>query len=145
MASLYFAYGTNMSPTQMASRCPGASLVDRAVLRRHRFIFNAHGYGTVVPDASADVHGVVWSIEPGDEQALDEYEAVAEGLYRKERRMVEVSEGERRRTVDGLIYVASDSTQGVALIEHLQQILIGAEQHRLPDGYIRELRRWHPA
>jgi gamma-glutamylcyclotransferase (GGCT)/AIG2-like uncharacterized protein YtfP len=143
MPDAYFAYGTNMSRAPMASRCPGASVVDRAVLRRHRFIFNARGYGTVVPDASADVHGVLWTIDLSDERALDEYEAVAAGLYRKERRTVAVSEGERR-AVDALIYIASDSRPGVPLIGHLQQILSGAEAHCLPEPYITELRSWHP-
>lgn len=144
MAESYFAYGTNMCRAPMASRCPGAAVVALAVLRGHRFIFNARGYGTVVPDASADVHGVLWTIEPGDERALDQYEAVAEGLYRKERRTVAVSEGERQRTVDALVYVATDSRQGVPLIGHLEQILVGAAALGLPEPYITELKSWRP-
>ena len=33
---LYFAYGSNMNPSRMAKRCPGAIALGGAVLLNHR-------------------------------------------------------------------------------------------------------------
>ncbi|MGH7700028.1 MAG: gamma-glutamylcyclotransferase family protein [Gemmatimonadales bacterium] len=137
MADRYFAYGSNMSRAQMAVRCPGAAVVDRAVLGGHRFVINRRGVATVVPDAAAAVHGVLWTIGPEDERALDRYEGVAEGLYRRERCRVTAG----GRPVDALVYVAAEVAAGVPRAGYLELIVQAAEAHGLPAEYVRELGR----
>ena len=46
---LYFAFGSNLSSTQMRSRCPGAAAVGLAFLPGYDFIINERGFANVVP------------------------------------------------------------------------------------------------
>lgn len=134
-----------MSHAQMAYRCPSAGLVRPAVLRRHRFTIAEHGFGTVVPEATAEVYGVLWMVTAEDEQALDRYEGVGEGLYRRERRRVHVTLGGATGSsdpVDALVYVSARAEPGRPRRGYLAQVIAGAEAHALPDGYVAELRRW---
>lgn len=45
---LYFAFGSNLSSTQMRSRCPGAEAVGLAFLPGYDFIINERGFANVV-------------------------------------------------------------------------------------------------
>jgi len=50
--ALYFAYGSNMWRHQMAvQRCPGAEFSGVGLLRGWRFLINARGVATIVPEA----------------------------------------------------------------------------------------------
>ena len=80
---LTFAYGSNMDADAMTRRCPSARLLGRAYLPRHRFDLLPDGYATVVRDPAATAFGVLWELSFGDFAALDRYEAVAQGAYRK--------------------------------------------------------------
>jgi hypothetical protein len=142
MATAYFAYGTNMSRAQMAYRCPGAGLVQAAVLRDHRFLIASHGFGTVTPERTAEVHGVLWLVTAEDERALDRYEGVNEGLYQRDRRRVLVRLGGAGDAVEALLYVAPAVQRARPRIGYLQQVIAGALAQGLPDGYVAELRRW---
>ncbi|KXH65240.1 AIG2 family protein [Colletotrichum nymphaeae SA-01] len=95
---LYFAYGSNLSPTQMSLRCPASTPLGLAHLPDHTFIINARRYANVVPNgpvnpahsaaaatttdpvsgpASAPgVYGVLYALPPQDEATLDRCEGV---------------------------------------------------------------------
>ena len=70
----YFAYGSNMVLTQMQQRCPAAQDMGIARLDGWRWRINQHGYATIVPEQSAYVLGVLWSLTSACEAALDDYE-----------------------------------------------------------------------
>jgi gamma-glutamylcyclotransferase (GGCT)/AIG2-like uncharacterized protein YtfP len=140
MATAYFAYGTNMSRAQMAYRCPGAGLVQPAVLRDHRFVIASHGFGTVSPERTAAVHGVLWLVTAEDERALDRYEGVEEGMYQRDRRRVHVRLGDASDAVEALLYVAPPAPRGQPRVGYLQQVIAGALAQGLPDDYVTELR-----
>ena len=70
------------------------------------FAVRARGYATIVPDRSARVVGVLWSLTPVCERTLDEFEEIDGGLYRRESVVVM---GE-----PALIYLVSDATPGRA-------------------------------
>ena len=80
---LYFAYGSNMDAAAMARRCPGSRPLGPARLARHRFAILEAGYATVVRDSRASVHGILYDLALSDVPALDRYEDIARGLYRK--------------------------------------------------------------
>ncbi|EFQ25020.1 AIG2-like family protein [Colletotrichum graminicola] len=86
---LYFAYGSNLSPTQMSLRCPSSVPVGLAHLAGHTFIINSRGYANVVRTAPEDdapapptdpagpgVYGVLYTLPPADEATLDVCEGV---------------------------------------------------------------------
>lgn len=95
---LYFAYGSNLSPTQMKQRCKvnpalSATPVAIASLPAWRWLVCETGYANVLPPPSLRtgqqkkspvrssqpkdvVYGVLYEMDPGDEDRLDAYEGV---------------------------------------------------------------------
>jgi len=69
---LYFAYGMNTNPAEMAVRCPAAVSLGRAQLISHSFRFAQHA--DVEPCADSYVDGVLWRISEDDLRALDQLE-----------------------------------------------------------------------
>jgi hypothetical protein len=70
--NLYFAYGANMHPGNMRWRCPQAQARGAFLLRDWELKFYCHA--TVEPKLGAECPGVLWSITPECEQALDQFE-----------------------------------------------------------------------
>ncbi|KAK4043962.1 hypothetical protein C8A01DRAFT_43128 [Parachaetomium inaequale] len=86
---LYFAYGSNLSLSQMAARCPDSYLVGRAVLSDYRWQINERGFANLTPCAGYAVHGLVFELDGSsgggseDERRLDRSEGVHSGAYAK--------------------------------------------------------------
>jgi gamma-glutamylcyclotransferase (GGCT)/AIG2-like uncharacterized protein YtfP len=72
MENLYFAYGANMHPGQMSWRCPAAQAREAFILRNWELKF--YGHATIEPKPDAECAGVLWSLTPECEQALDRFE-----------------------------------------------------------------------
>ena len=98
--TLYFAYGANMERAAMAKRCPGAQPLGPALLRGWRYVI-AQGYGSVAPARGGGVFGVLWRLTPRDLAALNVFESLDSGLYRRTMLTVEIG-GPRVRA---LVYV----------------------------------------
>ena len=142
MTALYFAFASNMVTTQMAERCPGAESRGVAALEDHRFRVGRRGYATVIGEPGATVYGILWGLRPEHEAALDVYEGVRHGLYRKVWLPV-------RSAADGaeqsaIVYVASDPARGNPVAGYMEKVVAAAEGHGLPAAYIDELRGWLP-
>lgn len=101
---LYFAFGSNLSSTQMRSRCPGAAGLGLAFLPGYDFIINERGFANVVVRTTATttatagsststttttpgdgsrggggggVYGVLYRLSsPAEKERLDGYEGV---------------------------------------------------------------------
>jgi gamma-glutamylcyclotransferase (GGCT)/AIG2-like uncharacterized protein YtfP len=77
---LYFGYGSNLNPAQMARRCPDATLVHVAVLPDYRLSFRGlsgrwkGGVASVDPVDGARVLGAVYALSNSDLLALDRAE-----------------------------------------------------------------------
>jgi gamma-glutamylcyclotransferase (GGCT)/AIG2-like uncharacterized protein YtfP len=69
---LYFSYGMNTNPKEMAQRCPGAKSLGHARLVNHSFRFARHA--DVEPCADSFVDGVLWEITDEHLKALDQLE-----------------------------------------------------------------------
>ena len=50
---VYFAYGSNLSLTQMTFRCPGSTMIGIALLRDWTWIINTRGYANVIQNPSS--------------------------------------------------------------------------------------------
>lgn len=87
--TLYFGYGSNLWLQQMARRCPTSTYKGIARLPSYRWMINSRGYANIVEaslradDASLatntqdDVtYGLVYSLQPDDEEGLDINEGV---------------------------------------------------------------------
>lgn len=69
---LYFAYGANMHPGQMAWRCPQALAHGAFILRDWELKLYSHA--TIEHKPGMSVGGVLWEITPDCEQSLDAFE-----------------------------------------------------------------------
>jgi len=72
-STLYFAYGSNLSLTQMSSRCPSSLYHSFGVLKGHKWVIGPRGYANVVPVPSPSeevVHGMLYQITVEDERKL---------------------------------------------------------------------------
>jgi hypothetical protein len=141
MSRLYFAYGSNMDLAQMATRCPGARVVEGAVLEGRRFIIAARGYANVVPASGEAVFGLLWDLPPADEASLDRYEGVRPGFYRKDECEVLTTGG---RNVGALLYLAAETGTGEPRPGYLEAIVAAARHHGLPADYVAQLEGWFP-
>jgi hypothetical protein len=137
---LHFAYGSNMSRTLMHRRCPTATPLGAGRLAGWRFIITRDGYASVVPAPGAVVHGVLWRLAPRDLCALNAYESLDSGLYR--RRVLAVSRG--GRAIAALVYVGRQRGEGRPRPGYQELVVAAACDWQMPEDYIRALRRWSP-
>ena len=79
---LYFAYGSNLNVGQMAKRCPAAKPLGQMLLPDWKLVFR--GVADCVREPGAKCYGGLWRITDECQRALDVYEGVQSGLYRKE-------------------------------------------------------------
>lgn len=98
------------------------------------------GYASVVRDHARAVHGLLWDLALRDVAALDRYEAVASGLYRKIVQPVVAAEGARR----ALVYVGGNAGPGRALPGYIESVVSAGQAVGLPACYIDELRQHIP-
>jgi gamma-glutamylcyclotransferase (GGCT)/AIG2-like uncharacterized protein YtfP len=130
---LYFAYGANMDAAAMSHRCPKARPLGRARLARRRFIIMEAGFASVAPDPRANVHGVLWDLALADVPALDRFEEIARGLYRKISQPVLREAG---GAVSALVYVGSSIKPGEPHPGYLESIIDAAREWSLPAPYV---------
>jgi hypothetical protein len=139
--TLHFAYGSNMSRPHMRARCPQAIALGIASLRGWHFAINPDGYGTIVPRPGSLVYGVLWRLTPRDLTAINAYENLAGGLYRRRMFPVRMNAGMR----PALVYLASREGKGVPRPGYIALVVAAARDWRLPEPYIRTLQRWSPS
>jgi hypothetical protein len=125
---LYFAYGFNIDTAAMAERCPRSVAIGPARLVRHRLTTMREGWLTVVRDPRATVHGILWNLALSDVPALDRYEGVSRGLYRKALQSVATAAGAKR----ALIYFGANPGPGVAPPDYIEAVIAAARQWGLP-------------
>ena len=130
---LYFAYGSNMDAAAMAGRCPGSRPLGPARLARHRFAILEAGYATVVRDARASVHGILYDLALSDVPALDRYEDIARGLYRKVMQPVLRTGG---GPVQALVYIGAGASGGAPRPGYMEGVIAAARAAGLPDAYL---------
>ncbi|MDB4341877.1 gamma-glutamylcyclotransferase [bacterium] len=135
--TIYFAYGSNMCPEQMARRCPGGQALGQAELRDWGFLINTRTYATIEARPGAATHGVLWSLTPEHITELDHYEAVAEGMYFKKTIIVQRAD----RPVEALVYIDPVCELGQPKPDYIRTILDGAAHFALPPEYIAGLAR----
>jgi gamma-glutamylcyclotransferase (GGCT)/AIG2-like uncharacterized protein YtfP len=137
--TLYFAYGANMERAAMARRCPGATVLGTARLRGWRYVI-ADGYGSIAPTPGSCVFGVLWRLTPRDLAALNAFESLDSGLYR--RAMLTVEAGATR--VRALVYVGNRRGKRRPMPGYQERLVAAAEQWQLPLSYVGQLRRLAP-
>jgi len=86
---LYFAYGSNLSISQMKRRCSSSKIVRKGMLKNHDLAFTkyssgwAGGVADVVKQKNKNVWGLLYSISYEDLKKLDMYEGYPNSYSRK--------------------------------------------------------------
>jgi gamma-glutamylcyclotransferase (GGCT)/AIG2-like uncharacterized protein YtfP len=137
--TLYFAYGANMERVAMRARCPAAAALGSARLSDWRYVI-ASGYGSVARASGAEVFGVLWRLTPRDLAALNIFESLDSGLYRRATLTVEL-DGRRARA---LVYVGRQRGRPRPMPGYQERVIAAATEWQLPRRYIAALRRLAP-
>ncbi|HZC27490.1 MAG TPA: gamma-glutamylcyclotransferase [Actinopolymorphaceae bacterium] len=141
--TLYAAYATNLSPQEMASRCPHSPLRGTGWLLGWRLTFGGEDKGwegalaTVVEDPMAHVFVSLYDVPAADEDTLDLWEGADLGLYRKIKVLVQSLDG----AVTATTYVLDAFEGGLPSARYLGILAEAAEAAGAPDDYAAELRR----
>ena len=120
----------------MALRCKDSQPVALAYLKNYQFIINALGVATIIPSPKNIVRGILWQISEIDEIQLDKYEGVSSNLYRKEMCTALVKED----SVKALVYIANESSPGLARENYLETILQGLVSFNVSEQWIEEIK-----
>jgi cation transport regulator ChaC len=134
---LHFAYGSNMHLDLMRTRCPGAAVAGRAVLRDHRFVITRDGYASVSVVRGGVVHGLLWRVSPRDLAALNAYENIDAGLFRR----VLLSVQAQGRSAKALVYIGRGGAPGRARAGYMELVATAAREAGLPSDYVAGLER----
>jgi gamma-glutamylcyclotransferase (GGCT)/AIG2-like uncharacterized protein YtfP len=139
--TLYAAYGSNLDPRLMAERAPASPVFATGWLRGWRLTFAGADLGwdgsmcTVVEDERESVFVMLYDVPPVDEQALDMWEDIDLGMWRKLRVRVYTQGGESL----AWIYVLDAYEGGLPTAAHVQMIAAAAEQAGAPLDYVARL------
>ena len=135
----YLAYGSNCNLTQMAYRCPNATVVGPVTLHNYRLTFNGRrrsgGVANIRRRSGSEVKGLLWEITPDCEKSLDRYEGYPY-LYEKKNLMVETEDGQR---IKAMAYVMTKGHGSPAMPtgSYFYGILEGFHQNGMdPQGLV---------
>jgi gamma-glutamylcyclotransferase (GGCT)/AIG2-like uncharacterized protein YtfP len=139
---MYAAYGSNMDPAQMARRCPHSPQQGTGWLQNWRLTFGGADLGwegslaTVVEDQGHQVFVVLYELSEPDEEALDRWDGVTLGYYRKAKVRIATLDGD----LLAWLYVLNDYEGGLPSARHLGILADAAEAAGAPADYVAELR-----
>lgn len=135
---LYFAYGSNLSTSQMETRCPGSYVVGPAQLAGYRLTFDhssrmwGGGVADIVPDPQSEVWGLLYALTQEDIERLDRFEGYP-SLYRREIVRVADAGGARR---DAWSYMVARSEGAVPpSTRYLNVLRAAADKWDFPEHY----------
>ena len=140
--ALYAAYGSNMDSAQMAARCPHSPQHGTGWLEGWRLTFGGEDLGwegalaTVVEDDAERVFVVLYDVPDVDEQALDRWDGVTLGYYRKLKVRVQTLDGDAA----AWLYVLNGYEGGLPSARYIGIVADAAEKASAPADYVTWLR-----
>ncbi|KAI4742110.1 hypothetical protein E4T50_07486 [Aureobasidium sp. EXF-12298] len=162
--TVYFGYGSNLWQHQMIQRCPTSEYLGVARLDNYRWMINERGYANVVqvstspsstePNYANVVYGLVYSLQPSDEDDLDvnegvptaytkEYLPVSFWTKEKEHEPVDLHKPAKKQ--DMLVYISrnhvTDSNPKLEYIYRMNQGINDALKEGVPQDYVQEVMR----
>lgn len=127
---LYLAYGSNLNLEQMSRRCPKAKPVGSTFIDNARLVFRY--VADIQFDAGHRVPVGVWKITDECEDALDRYEGVKGGLYRK----VYLPMRGRWTGCNALVYMMNDTGIVPPSYDYVEAIRSGYRSFRLDQSHL---------
>ncbi|WP_028203551.1 gamma-glutamylcyclotransferase family protein [Paraburkholderia nodosa] len=139
----YFAYGSNMSIRRLIARLPSARVVTTGFVTGYKLAFDKlskkDGSGKCDCEHTGNVgdrvYGVIFSVVPGEREALDTFEGAGKGYAPLSVRVETATGG-----VYALTYVATKKQPGLQPYHwYKQHVLVGAREANLPEDYVRAI------
>jgi gamma-glutamylcyclotransferase (GGCT)/AIG2-like uncharacterized protein YtfP len=128
---LYAAYGSNMNLEQMAWRCPNSRVVGKGMIKNYKLKFSYHA--DIVPSEDDFVPVVLWEVPEIDFYALDRYEGVRGGYYKRVNLPVETSRGKKT----AIVYVMCETHDFQMPAEsYYMTIKTGYEDNKISRRYL---------
>lgn len=104
---LYFAYGSNLSLLQMASRCPTSTYHSFGVLRGYKWIIGERGYANVVKTSKSKTKA---RAKTENLSSKDKPTGVADGKLGEDR-VEDESDGKQVDVVYGMLYILQEEDE----------------------------------
>jgi hypothetical protein len=139
---LYAAYGSNMDPAQMRTRCPHSPFAGTGWIPGWRLTFGGEDLGwegalaTLVEDPVGAVFVGLYDITAYDRISLDKWESADTGLYQTITLRVSTLDTD----VLAWTYVLDGYEGGLPSARYLGLIAEAAEKAGAPADYVNELR-----
>ncbi|HTZ43259.1 MAG TPA: gamma-glutamylcyclotransferase [Jatrophihabitans sp.] len=139
---LYAAYGSNMDPAQMRTRCPHSPFAGTGWIPGWRLTFGGEDLGwegalaTLVEDQESAVFVGLYDITDYDRISLDKWESADTGLYQTITLRVSTLDSD----VLAWTYVLNGYEGGLPSARYLGLIAEAAEKSGAPADYVGELR-----
>jgi hypothetical protein len=136
----YLAYGSNMDPAQMITRCPSAMMLCPVVLPDHRLVFNRSGtyrpggVANVEPSPGERVYGILWKLAEADFASLDQTEDPL-AYHREQARVYSL----RGQPYDAHIYLAIPDQPDLPDHDYLDGLIQVGHHVGLPPEYLARL------
>lgn len=140
--TLYAAYGSNMDPRQMLARAPHSPHRGTGWVVDWRLTFGGEDLGwegalaTIAEAPGEQIFVSLYDLTPHDEIALDQWEGVQIGLYRKVRLRVQTLDGDDV----AWLYVLNGWEGGMPSARYLGILADAAEAAGAPVDYVYGLR-----
>ena len=74
MTNYYFAYGSNMTESQIKFRCPDSTFIGISKLNNKSFYIDARGVASIKDKPESYVYGAIWTLSHNDLCNLDTHE-----------------------------------------------------------------------
>lgn len=138
---LYFAYGSNMEPSQIQARCPGHRFLGVAEVPHYNLVFTRwsrswkSGTADILPMRGGEVFGVLYELTMDNLKNLDKYTIFPQAYVRAD---LHVKLGKER--LPAMTYFAIREGAFLPSRKYLGQIVKGAEAFKLPKKYVAHLR-----
>ncbi|MFC1513449.1 gamma-glutamylcyclotransferase family protein [candidate division KSB1 bacterium] len=135
---LFFAYGSNMSHSQMNESCPGSKFIKRAILKDYKFVYDgnsdkgAGASGNIVKSKNSKVYGGLFEISEQNLAELDKGDGYAENYDRIE---VEVKDDENI-SYEAFVYFRKWKRKGKPHPLYRKIVIMGARDCGLSEEYI---------
>ena len=132
--TMYFAYGSNLSFSQMDERCSDYIQMGMGILHGYRWIISSRGYANVVKSEPDYVMGRIYKISKSDESSLDKSEAVAAVYSGYDKKILPITADSV--SYDCLVYVDPVTQEGPPKNEYVNRINLGLADSEFPTAYV---------
>lgn len=121
MSKYFFAYGTNITQTELDKHCPGATLVGYGMLNNYRLEFrgySGHAIAHLAKKKGEVLPVTIWELPPESKYTIENYEKFPY-IYKKEK-IKALMNGKK---VKGIVYLnKQELPQGMPSEEYLNAL-----------------------